>query len=263
MKTVRLALLCISLIIIVLMFVGISYARIDPKTIVGIWLFDEGTGDLAKDASGNGLDGKILGDVKWDKGKFGDAINLDGVNDYVDLGTDERLKPQRITIVAWFSTRKLNAYGHIFQSGNDWNDIAGIVFRVHQDGYSQAAITQGPGNTAAWLNGPILKAEEWYHAALTFDGTTALLYINGDNVANAGGAKILYDQWPARIGSHSHSVSSLFNGMIDDFALFNEAISQDDIMTIMDEGLEKALGITAVSPAGKLTTTWGTLKIND
>ena len=57
----RLSLVCVSLIIISLMLTSISDAKIDPKTIAGIWLFDEGKGDVAKDISNNGNNGKILG----------------------------------------------------------------------------------------------------------------------------------------------------------------------------------------------------------
>lgn len=68
MKTIsRLALACVSSIAISLMFTSISTAKMDPKTIVGLWLLDEGTGKTVKDSSGNGFDGEILGDVKWTK----------------------------------------------------------------------------------------------------------------------------------------------------------------------------------------------------
>lgn len=236
------------------------YARIDPESIIGIWLFDEGKGDVAEDSSENGFDGTIMNGAKWVDGKFGDALEFDGADDYVDFGNDERLKPQQLTVVAWFSTRKLNGYGHIFQSGNDWNDMAGIVFRVHQDGFFQSGVTQGPGNTVSWVNGPNLSAETWYHAALTLDGTNVVLYIDGEKAASTAGAKVLYDEHPIRVGSHSHSVSSLFNGLIDEVAYFNEALSQEDIQLIMNEGLEEAINITAVSSAGKLTTTWASIR---
>jgi hypothetical protein len=71
---------------------------------------------------------------------------------------------------------------------------------------------------------------------------------------------VLYDEWPARIGSHSHAVSSLFNGFIDEVAFFNEALSQEDIVTIMNEGLEETIGTTAVSSTGKLATTWAEVR---
>ena len=41
------------------LIVGYSQAEIDPDRIVGIWLLDEGKGDVAEDASENGREGTI------------------------------------------------------------------------------------------------------------------------------------------------------------------------------------------------------------
>ena len=49
-------------------------------------------------------------------------------------------------------------------------------------------------------------------------------------------------------------------GVIDEVAVFNVALTEDDINDIMSNGLAEALGIAAVSPTGKLTTTWGSIK---
>ena len=48
-----------------------GYAQIDPKAIVGIWLFDEGRGKTLSDSSGNGHDGKIESGINWIAGKYG------------------------------------------------------------------------------------------------------------------------------------------------------------------------------------------------
>ena len=50
------------------------------EALVGAWLFDEGAGETAKDASGNGHDGELLG-PKRVNGKFGSALEFDGVDD--------------------------------------------------------------------------------------------------------------------------------------------------------------------------------------
>lgn len=46
MKTARLASVCVSLIMVSLMFTGGNYAAINPETLVGMWLFDEGEGNV-------------------------------------------------------------------------------------------------------------------------------------------------------------------------------------------------------------------------
>ena len=237
------------------------FARIDPKSIIGIWMFDEGKGDVAEDSSENGFDGAIMNGAEWTDGKFGDALELDGVDDYVDLGNDERLKPQQFAVVAWFNTREVGDWGHIFQSGNNWNDIAGILIRVHQDGFLQTCMATGPGNTASWCNGPALSTEKWYHVALTFDGITLTLYLDGEKVTSAAGVKVFYDEHLVRIGAQPNPLWSWFDGFIDEVAYFNEALKQEDIQLIMNDGLETAIGVTSVEPSGKLTTTWGKLKL--
>jgi len=77
----RLAIISVSIIFFGLMFTGQSFAKINPKSIVGIWLFDEGKGDLVKDSSGNKNDGKLMNGPKWVDGKFGQALEFDGVDD--------------------------------------------------------------------------------------------------------------------------------------------------------------------------------------
>ena len=60
----KIFLVCISLMITGLIIIGQSYAKLDLGTVAGIWLFDEGKGDTAKDSSGNGNNGEMFGGVK-------------------------------------------------------------------------------------------------------------------------------------------------------------------------------------------------------
>jgi len=243
----RLTIICISFIIVGLMFAGQSYAKVDPKTVVGIWLFDEGGGDIAQDSSINGNDGTLLpanNGPRWtNDSKFGSALEFNGADNYIEFATGESMKTQNLTFMAWFKTRKLNGYGHIFQTGNDWDDMAGCVFRVHQDGNAQAALAFAPGNTATWLNGPALEADTWYHMVLTYDGTDAILYLDGENVASgAGQGEIMYDDLPVRIGVLSNTIGSAFDGFIDEVGLFNTALDVADIEAIMNSGLAAIAG---------------------
>ena len=54
----------------------IGLAQLDEDTIVGIWLFDEGTGKTAKDISKNGNHAKLV-DAKWTQdGKHGKQVKI-------------------------------------------------------------------------------------------------------------------------------------------------------------------------------------------
>jgi hypothetical protein len=94
--------------------------------------------------------------------------------------------------------------------------------------------------------------------AATYDGEAVVLYIDGDvdKEQPATGDMMVNDKdvW---IGASEFWTPRFFDGIMDEAVLFNVALSQDDIRTLMDKGLGNIL---AVSPAGKLTTTWAGVK---
>jgi len=71
---------CLLIGVIVLFIAGVltasSYAKLDPKTCVGMWLFDEGKDDIVKDSSGNKNDGTLKRKPEWVAGKFGTALQF-------------------------------------------------------------------------------------------------------------------------------------------------------------------------------------------
>ena len=50
-----------------------------------------------------------------------------------------------------------------------------------------------------------------------------------------------------------------FSGIVDDFVIFNTALSENDVDTLMNQGLENT---DDIETAGKLTTTWAKIKGN-
>ena len=98
---IRLVWTGIVVLFIAVMFTTSSSAVLDPDTIVGMWKFDEGKGNTAKDSSENGNDGTLMSNPKWVDGKFGKALEFDGTN-FVDMGNDESLQfDGDVTIVCW------------------------------------------------------------------------------------------------------------------------------------------------------------------
>jgi hypothetical protein len=108
----------------------------------------------------------------------------------------------------------------------------------------------------------LLPKDEWVHIVGIMSKDPTQLYVNGELFGGAGkgpgGGALSNTANLFRIGS-SGTIGEYFNGIIDDVAVFNVALTESDIKTIMDNGLERSL-ITAVSPSGKLTTTWADLK---
>ena len=99
---------------------------------------------------------------------------------------------------------------------------------------------------------------EWTHIAATLEGSDVKVYVNGKEDGNgvsagyAGGLSKTFT-----IGKASWYDGSFVSGIIDEAGLFNKALTEAEIRTVMTNGL---LGQAAVLSTGKLTTTWATIK---
>jgi hypothetical protein len=263
---------CLLISALVLFVAGIltasSYA-LDPKTIVGVWLFDDGSGNVAKDSSGNNNDGKLMGGPKWVDGKFGKALSFSGANDYVDAGNAESLNiTGEFTIGVWTNFTDLGKYtiaskwGAIADSNYSWLLFANwfangeVNFLVSGDGTNYTRLSSGAG---------AITAGNWYYIVGVYDTLTVKLYINGELINSkldfaAVPPKLKVSSTPLRVGADSDGpgLCRYFKGAIDEVAIFKVALGKDDINNIMNNGLLNI--VTAVNLSGKLATTWADIK---
>ena len=263
MKTTvaRLKLLCVSFMVLSLMFVGISSAEIDFETCVGMWLFNEGSGDAAADSSGKNNNGTIHGGAKWVDGMFGSALSLNGSDAYVEIAHDDSLNVGGgHTIALWFKLDKVPTGGMGVMTKDDWAPgfwwDANII-RHH---------THDPAATLHYVDADWEPDTDWHHVAVTWDGEAFGVYLDAEEIGSGvNGANIgrnpLTDK-PLLFGIYletgQHGQWGAFLGaIIDDVAIFNTALTGDDIGTLMTEGLGTT---TDVEPSGKLTTTWAAIK---
>ena len=71
--------------------------------LVAHWTFDEGSGNIAYDSSGNGNNGTING-AEWGDGKYGKALQFNGQDNYVEMPTSNSLEMDaNVTIAAWIN----------------------------------------------------------------------------------------------------------------------------------------------------------------
>ncbi|MDT8301292.1 MAG: hypothetical protein RQ760_07385, partial [Sedimentisphaerales bacterium] len=85
--------------------------------LVGWWRFDEGSGTTAVDSSGNGNDGIFNGDPQWVMGYFGGALEFDGVDDWLDCGSDPSLDLTTWTITFWLKVNENKNYNGFIIKG--------------------------------------------------------------------------------------------------------------------------------------------------
>jgi hypothetical protein len=78
------------------------------RGLVACYTFDEESGSVAKDSSGNGLDGTVIGATRVASPR-GRALHFNGKSDYVDLGTPDKLMLKGdLTLEAWLRPEALD-----------------------------------------------------------------------------------------------------------------------------------------------------------
>ena len=249
----------VSFIVISLMFAGISNGAIDPKSIMGMWLFDEGNGDAAKDASGNGNEGVLEG-PKWVDGKFGKALEFNGASDYVDTGNDpitDLSETKILSISAWVKRATKTSTVLVAIRRTPGGYILGV-------GVLGAAANQIKMTKYAIVDiylGDFPQDTDWHHLVGVWDEKGQIAYIDGVvNATSADTANFSSASAGNLLLGGDTGGQGYTDGTIDDVGIFNVALTEGDVKDIMNQGLGRATGMTAVSPSGKLSTTWAEIK---
>jgi hypothetical protein len=153
------------------------------------------------------------------------------------------------SISAWFNTSQF--YPSI--GGVTYNYQA-IVFHSPQwytlgPAYSLSlkhtnnSILEGGQWTTGTTGQPLLSQDgsissnQWYHAALTYDGTTMKMYLNGQLVGSRAATLSYTNQVQFLIGGAGDGPSpggiyGGFNGKLDDIGFWNRALTENEILKI-------------------------------
>ena len=238
----------------------VGSTEIDPETAVGVWLFDEGGGNTTKDASGKDHDGSING-AKWKDGKFGKALEFDG-GQWVSIdSTPELQMGEELTMMAWFFATDIGDWRQLIAKSDEY------LLRIDPpgEGNRMSSFVKPGGSWEPRASANVPDEDTWIHFAATYDSNAKnehlVVYVNGEQAGvSTRPGEVAVTANAVEIGRWGGG--SYFVGIIDEAAIFNTVLSEDDIKAIADNGLAKALGGLAVAPTNKLATTWATLKTN-
>ena len=273
----KLTLICASLTIIVLALPGQSFAAVDLESCMGAWIFDDDSGDVVEDISGNENHGALKGGVKViNEGKFGQALDCDGVDDYADCGDNDTLEVgiENFSVMAWMKCAKYDP--------GEWESQ--ILYKFDHAAPRHGYLLAVRGNLdAANMGKPVfilglgqdaghhlfgtstINDDVWHHLAVTVDRSASMILYRDGEVESQTNIAASADQnedtsIAFNIGSQSDALARSLMALIDEVAVFRGALSQDDVKLIMNNGLKDVLSGVAVSPAGKLASAWGKLK---
>jgi len=234
--------MCKKLTYLVSFVLVLSVALTSPAKaeLIGWWRLDEGSGTIVTDLSEYGNNGTLQGDPEWVNGKFGKALQFDGVDDFVEIPHAEILTvDNEVTVMAW-----INAERHGGPNNESWQ---GIVAKSNSPRsyslYTEASGALHFSTTSTVINDYVgtlssgqVPLNEWVHvAAMVVDGEHQY-YINGEPAGTSGSDIVLpgtADTSPVLIGRTGEGAARSFLGIIDDVRIYNEALTQEEIQVIM------------------------------
>ncbi len=215
--------------------------------LIGHWAFDEGTGSVATDATGN-HDGTITG-ATWvtDDPVRGTVLQFDGDGDYVVTG--DAVIPQMtlatdFTWACWARSDQVAEYvdgapnsqvnaviignRRKSSSGGEWDPVEFIKLTPSKLEYYHG------GNEPLDYND--LLVGEWHHHAVVKDGNTLSYYRDGVLANTRTITLVLDNPQPFFIGGDAGSTAAEhFNGRIDDVRLYDAALTADEVSQLVPE----------------------------
>jgi glutamine amidotransferase PdxT len=236
------------------------------NSLVAAWGFNENTGTIANDNSGNGNTGTLTNGPTWSSsGKFGAAILFNGSSSLVNVNDANSLDlTNGMTIEAWINPSNLTGYKTIICKENGTNNLA---YALSANNSTSGTSNQRPdsririgSNTRTVTGTTKLPLNTWTHIASTYDGTTMRFYVNGVQVSTfATTGSITATTNPFRIGGSTALGSQYFTGLIDEVRIYNRALSAGEIQTDMNTPIapdvtSPTVGITAPA-AGNISGT--------
>ena len=190
----------------------------------------------ANDASGNGLDGMVMGDTKLADGIMGGAMEFDGDGDYIEVASDALLDiTGPISLSLWIRPDAEDPEG----KGTETAPMAKASstaspswsWQVRYGWNSPQPYMGFTFNTSprAWVYvGRKLEQGEWAHIACSHDGETLKCYLEGVETDSTPMGAITSSPTPVLIGSDGWSCDWI--GAIDEVAIYNRALSEGEIL---------------------------------
>ena len=204
---------------------------VDPETtgLQAQYQFEGNTND----SSANGRNGTIRGGPLFVAGQVGQAVSLDGIDDYVNIDgykgilADAAGVQHEFTLSAWIKTA---VNGDIIAWGTN---AAGQRMNFRVD--TVLRVEHGNGNVRG-TNGPSLLDGQWHHVAATVPQGGRImdvrLYVDGSDVTPASTTTAAFNltaNVDVAIGMGGAAGGRFFTGLIDEVRMYDRALSPEEI----------------------------------
>jgi hypothetical protein len=218
-------------------------AIVDPN-LVGWWKLDDEGAAIAVDYSGYDHYGTFYGDPQFVAGIDGDALEFDGINDYVVLGSGGSLNFGATTdfsVLLWVNWTG-NPSDPAFISNKNWDSggNTGYVLAQADNGNTWQWNWNVAGGTRADYDpaGPVLTDGEWHHLCVTHDRDGyAKFYVDGayQDQRDISGSKGAIDTGMPHVLAQDGTTTygAIYAGLMDDVRIYNKVLTIEQIRAAM------------------------------
>jgi glucose/arabinose dehydrogenase len=205
-----------------------------PAGLVAAYGFEEASGTGVTDASGNGNAGTLGSATRTTSGRFGSALTFNGTSALVTIPDSSSLDlTTAMTLEAWVYPTASGGWRDVVYKGT--NDLYYLESSSDQSSKPAAGGTFSP--SPLYSSGAALALNTWSHVAVTYDGATLSMYVNGTQVASrAQTGAIQTSTGPLTLGGDP-LYGQYFAGRIDEVRVYNRALSATDIQADMNRAV--------------------------
>lgn len=229
------------LLLVIIFFSVAPIAHADITSNLNLWYkFDDGSGVTAVDSSGNSNTADLIGDgIAFTTAKIGTySMNFDGTNDWAQSTIDSPANgATSLTVAMWINNDIIGSGVILAEDGESYNSNSFYFYLNNGRPEFEVFGSTGVGYDIRTATN-VITAETWVHVAGVWSqGSRVKLYING--VEDTGGSTVGVQQNTALYDSNKKvyisarqsgaGVTLEYNGKIDDFRIYNRALSASDI----------------------------------
>ena len=222
------------------------------------WLkLNETGGTAAADASGNNNAGTLVNSPVRIAGKSGNALALNGTNQYASLPTGVVSNLNDFTISAWVYWNGGNNWQRVFDFGTGTSTNMFLTAKNGVNGKPRFAIKLNNGTEQMIDASNALATGVWTHLAVTLSGSTGTLYVDGQQVGQNTGMTLR----PSDLGAttqnwigRSQYNDPYFNGRVDEFRIYAKALSASAVAALAAP--MQTTGLAATGGSQQIGLSW-------